>query len=72
MFTVRVMLVSYVLRLEVQELRSGHLVGIVEDVRSGEYHAIKDGADLVAFCAAQIGREAGGPPQARSGEEVAP
>ena len=72
MFTVRVMLVSYVLRLEVQELRSGRLVGIVEDVRSGEYHAIQDAADLVAFCAAQIGREASGSPQARSGEEVAP
>lgn len=43
---------SYVLRLRVDDLLSGRLVGVVEDVRSGEHHGISGVDELVAFCAA--------------------
>jgi hypothetical protein len=45
-------LASYVLRLRTAELAAGRLVGVVEDVRSGERATVGDVAELVAFCAA--------------------
>lgn len=50
------MLVTYVLRLHVTELQSGRMVGVVEDVTSGERNTIRDASELIEFCAAHLGQ----------------
>jgi hypothetical protein len=52
-------LLSYVLRVIPEELRSGRLVGDVEAVRTGEHQAIRDVEELVTFCVKTGSDEAG-------------
>ncbi|HEX5266623.1 MAG TPA: hypothetical protein VFW24_07605 [Acidimicrobiales bacterium] len=44
------MLISFVLRLRPDGLAAGEIVGEVEDIESGARHAVRETADLVAFC----------------------
>ena len=46
------MLVSYVLRLQPDELACGRLVGLVELVETGEQHVLRGIEELTAACLA--------------------
>lgn len=48
--TVRVVLVSFVLRLRPDQLALGRIVGQIEDVASGHSCGLRDVAELVEFC----------------------
>ncbi|GAC1540560.1 MAG: hypothetical protein NVS3B12_27560 [Acidimicrobiales bacterium] len=61
------MLVSYVLRLQPDELACGRLVGLVELVETGEQHVLRGIDELAATCIA-VRRKLCGEPREEAGD----